>query len=92
MHSTQVDNGEKASLAGVAASPSRSTAGPTAEIIPFPTLSPPPWAGDDEDADCWESVGILAVKIVGNFALPRLRVLTQDQREGAYRDPGSSDR
>jgi hypothetical protein len=61
-------------------------------VISFPTLSPPPWAGDDEDADCWESVGILAVKIVGNFDLPRLRVLTQDQREVAYRDPGSSDR
>jgi hypothetical protein len=74
MHSTQVDNGETSiALAGVAASPSRSTAGPTAEIIPFPTLSPPPWAGEDEDADCWESVGILAVKIVGNFTLPRIR-------------------
>lgn len=80
MHSTQVDNGETSiALAGVAASPSRSTAGPTAEIIPFPTLSPPPWAGDDEDADCWESVGILAVRLLGNFLLPKLLVMRQDQ-------------
>lgn len=76
---TQIEDGEKASLAGVAASPSRSTAGPTAIIIPFPTLTPPHWAGEDEDADCWESVGILAVRLLGTFQFPRLLVVRQDQ-------------
>lgn len=48
-------------------------------VISFPTLSPPPWAGEDEDADCWESVGILAVRLLGTFQFPKLLVMRQDQ-------------
>lgn len=81
MHrSTHIDDETPGSLAGLpeVSSPAR-RAGLTAEILAFPTLSPPPWAGDDEDADCWESVGILAVRLLGNFSLPKLLVMRQDQ-------------
>jgi hypothetical protein len=77
---THIEDDGAEILAGTEApsSPAR-RAGLTAEIIPFPSLLPPPWAGDDEDADCWESVGVLAVKLVGNFNLPKLLVVRQDQ-------------
>ncbi len=74
MHSTQVDNGETSiALAGVAASPSRSTAGPTAVIIPFPDVAAASFWEDAGELD--EDVfplGSLAVKLVGNFKLPRI--------------------
>lgn len=85
---THIDDGEKASLAGVAASPSRSTAGPTAVIIPFPSLTAAAdWFGEDAgelDEDVFP-LGSLAVKLVGNFNLPRLLVVRQDL--GAGCDP-----
>jgi hypothetical protein len=80
MTTRSLDNrGETEALAGAEASPLGPPSGRSAEIIPFPTLSPPPWAGEDEDADCWESVGILAVRLLGNFNLPKLLVMRQDQ-------------
>ena len=64
--------GEAVSLPGVAASPVPAASG--SKIIPFPTPLPPPWAGEDEDAGCWESLGVLAVRIVGQFDRPRILV------------------
>lgn len=46
-------------------------------IIPFPAPLPPPWAGEDEDAGCWESIGVLAVRMVADFKRPRILVWSQ---------------
>ena len=76
--STHIDDDERDALAGVSASSSSARrAGQTAEIIPFPAPMPPPWAGEDEDAGCWESIGVLACRLVGAFDRPRLLVMTQ---------------
>lgn len=79
--STHIEDDGAEILAGTEApsSPGR-RAGHTAEIIPFPSLTAAAdWLGESEDADCWESIGVLAVKLVGNFTLPKLLVVRQDQ-------------
>lgn len=74
---THIEDRDAALLAGDVAPLSRSAWADN--VIAFPALTPPPWAGEDEDADCWESVGILAVRLLGTFQSPRLLVMRQDQ-------------
>lgn len=90
MHrSTHIDDETSGSLAGLpgVSSPAR-RAGLTAEIIPFPSLTAAAdWFGEDAgelDEDVFP-LGSLAVKLVGNFNLPRLLVVRQDL--GAGCDP-----
>ena len=70
-----LDNrGETEALAGAADSPLGPPSGRSAKLIPFPAPLPPPWAGEDEDAGCWESIGVLAVRMVADFKRPRILV------------------
>lgn len=54
------------------ADPAGPPSGRSAVILSFPARSSAAasegWEG--EDADCWESVGVLAVRILGNFDRP----------------------
>ena len=65
---------DEAGLAGLSPSSFGPPLGQTAKVIPFPALTPPPWAGEDEDAGCWESIGVLAVRMVADFKRPRILV------------------
>ena len=69
---TQFEGEAGIALQGVPASPVPAASG--ALIIPFPALTPPPWAGEEEDAGCWESIGVLSVRLVGQFERPRILV------------------
>lgn len=87
MTTRSLDNrGETEALAGAEASPLGPPSGRSAEIIPFPARNAAAYGlGEDDDADCWEGVGIVAVRLIGNFPLPRLLVVRQDL--GAGCDP-----
>lgn len=68
---------ETAALPGASVPSSRSTAGPTAKVIPFRRTTPAAargFAGEDEADHCWEPIGLVAVRVVGNFDYPRLHV------------------
>jgi len=65
---------ETDALPGALEPSSRSAWAETSNVIPFPTPLPPPWAGEDEDAGCWESIGVLAVRLVADFKRPRILV------------------
>jgi hypothetical protein len=61
----------------VVVDPAGPPSGRSAEIIPFPVrLSAaafePVW--DSEDADCFEPIGVLACRLVGQWSLPRILV------------------
>jgi len=78
MTTRSLDNrGETEALAGAADSPLGPPSGRSAKLIPFPAPLPPPWAGEDEDAGCWESIGVLAVRLVADFKRPRILVWSQ---------------
>lgn len=95
MHRSTQNQEDEALAFGEVAAPSSMTAASPGSVIQFRprTAAAMPWSDDASslDDDVFE-LGELAVQFMGNFVLPRLRVLTQDLREGAYRDPGSSDR
>lgn len=63
-------------LAGIEVPSSRSTAGPTAVILPFRSrTAAASWDLEDEGPDdCFESIGTLAVHLVGNFTRPSILV------------------
>ena len=65
---------DEAGLAGLISPSFGPPLGQTAKLIPFPAPLPPPWAGEDEDAGCWESIGVLAVRMVADFKRPRILV------------------
>ena len=74
-------------LPGSPATSSRPTA--LGSVIPFPTpvqTAAAYWLGEDEDADCWESVGVLAVRLVADWSLPRLQVFVAADPEGGEPD------
>lgn len=80
MHrSTQIEDRDAALLAGDVAPLSRSAWADN--VIQFiPRNAAAEW--DDEAGefdDTFESIGSLAVRLVGNFLLPRLLVVRQDQ-------------
>lgn len=85
---------ETGALAGVPVPSSRSTAGPTAVILPFRKAMPAAFAGfEDEqaDLDCWEPIGLLAVRVTGQFAKPRIHVemsAPEDRWEEEQGPPG----
>lgn len=65
---------DAALLAGDVAPLSRSAWADTANVIPFrPRTAALSWA-DEEADDPFESIGLLAVRIVGNFDRPRIHV------------------
>jgi len=68
---------DEAGLAGLISPSFGPPLGQTAKLIPFPAPLPPPWAGEDEDAGCWESIGVLAVRLVADFKRPRILVWSQ---------------
>ena len=76
MTTRSLDNsGSTQDLAGsVKVDPVGPPSGRSAKLIPFPAPLPPPWAGEDEDAGCWESIGVLAVRMVADFKRPRILV------------------
>lgn len=77
--STHIGGGETPGLAGlVEVSPSVAASPGDCVVIQFPTPLPPPWAGEDGGTDCWESVGLLAVRICGQFDRPRVLVWSQE--------------
>lgn len=76
---TRTENSDRdaALLAGYEAPLSRSAWADTSNVIPFPVrLSAaafePDW--DGEDADCFEPIGVLACRLVGQWSLPRILV------------------
>lgn len=79
MHSTQINDEDTGALAGVSVPSSRSAWADN--VIQFiPRNAAAEW--DDEAGefdDTFESIGSLAVRLVGNFSLPRLLVVRQDQ-------------
>lgn len=88
---TQIADEEAVALAGVSESSSRSTAGPTAEIIPFPApqTAAMEWAWEEEAGefdDTFESIGSLAVRLVASWQLPRLVVFVAADPEGGESD------
>jgi hypothetical protein len=90
MHrSTHIEDETSGSLAGLpeVSSPAR-RAGLTAEIIAFPARNAAAYGLGEEATELDEDVfhiGSVAVKLVGNFNLPRLLVVRQDL--GAGCDP-----
>ena len=87
---TQIADEEAVALAGVSESSSRSTAGPTAEILTFPSrtaAAPDAWEieASSLDEDVFQ-IGELAVRLVGSFDLPRLVVFVAADPEGGEPD------
>lgn len=68
------DDGAKI-LAGTEA-PSSMPAASRANVIPFRKAMPAAFGFEDEqaDLDCWEPIGLLAVRVTGNFDYPRIHV------------------
>ena len=76
-----IEDGEAVSLAGVSASPSAqaSAAGSTVIQFPFQAVSAALVGLDaTEPDDCFESLGSVAVRLVGQWKLPRLLVLARE--------------
>ena len=73
---TPIQDGDASLLAGDVASPSRSTAGPTAQIISFPVPSAAAsWdLGESELEEDVFPLGSLACRLVGQFERPRILV------------------
>lgn len=77
MHkSTHIVGGETPDLAGsVEASPPAASPGETAKIIPFRKATSAAFVGfEDEEADQWEPIGFLAVRMLARWSLPRIVV------------------
>jgi hypothetical protein len=72
---TYIDDEGTAALAGALVPSSRSAWAETSNVIPFTPRSAAasPWV-EDEDADCFEMIGVLACRLVGSFDLPRILV------------------
>lgn len=78
IQSTHIGGGETPSLAGLdEVSPSVAASPRDCVIIPFPTPLPPPWLGEDEADDCFEQVGLVAVRMLARWSLPRVLVFSQ---------------
>ena len=68
-------DGTPGSLAGDLSVPLGPPSGRSATILFFPRpVAAASMAGGEEEADCWESVGLLAVRMVGQWSLPFLHV------------------
>ena len=70
-------DGETSDLAGSSVPPLGPPSGRSAVILPFRKAMPAAFAGfEDEqaDLDCWEPIGLLAVRVTGQFAKPRIHV------------------
>ena len=79
---------ETVALPGASVPSSRSTA----KIIPFRPRAAAASSWSDEDADdCWEPIGLLAVRVTGQFAKPRIHVemsAPEDRWEEEQGPPG----
>jgi len=73
MNQSHSDEGETVPLAGVSVSPV--AASPRDCVILF--FPAPPAADDRAGEDCWEPVGLAAVRLVGRFQLPFVRCEVQ---------------
>jgi hypothetical protein len=75
-----IEDGEEVSLAGVAASPSAQASAAGSSVIQFPFQAhcrrPRGLEDASDPVEGFESIGSLAVRIVGQFELPRLVVMT----------------
>ena len=90
MQKSQIEREERSTFLPGSESPSSlSAASAGSVVIPFPTpvqTAAAYWLGEDEDADCWESVGVLAVRLVADWSLPRLQVFVAADPEGGEPD------
>lgn len=74
-----IEDGEAVSLAGVAASPSAQASAAGSSVIQFPFQAHcrrPRGLEDESSPDMFESIGELSVRLVGQWSLPRLVVMT----------------
>lgn len=68
-------DGETSDLAGSSVSPQARRAGQASNVIPFrPRAAAASLWSDEDSDDCWEQLGILAVRVTGQFAKPRIHV------------------
>lgn len=84
MHkSTHIDDDERDALAGVSASSSSARRAGQTNVIPFPQAATAALVGfEDEEADTWEPVGLLAIRLVMRSKYPRIWCeLWGDERE-----------
>jgi len=89
MTTRSLDNhGETEALAGAEASPSGPPSGRSAKVIPFrPRIAAASLWSDEEADDCWEQVGLPAIRIVGNFDYPRIHVEKCAPEDGEEEHP-----
>lgn len=88
---SHIEDGESEAFGDVSPSPVARRAGQTSNVIPFPTPLPPPWLGDGEADDCFEQVGLVAVRMLARWSLPRIVVrmsAPEDQLEEGNDPPG----
>lgn len=70
---TQIDGEAGIALQGIPASPLPAASG--SNVIQFSPRSAAASSWDeDEDADCFEPIGVLACRLVGQWSLPRILV------------------
>lgn len=91
MTTRSLDNrGETEALAGAEASPLGPPSGRSAEILPFPSRNAAAYDAWEIEASSLDEdvfqIGELAVRLVGNFDLPRLVVFVAADPEGGEPD------
>lgn len=84
---TQIDGEAGIALQGVPASPLPAASG--SNVIQFrPRVAAASVWFEDEDADCFEPIGVLACRLVGQWSLPRILVWgAPEDLRGEVSDP-----